>query len=144
MTQEANSGDRRATVAKPGSGGPADADGWVRMAAALMKTEKYKEALEMLHLAIQCDPNHGGAWLALAKAYYLVGRLDEATQALDIARQNQAPADRIERYRRRIAELQQLRALRGSGAEQAEVSIHEADRQRRTLLSDGGGVAEHE
>jgi len=107
---------------------------WTQLATALMRSEKYQEAVELLYVAIQCDPEAGKAWFALGLCYYNLGRLSEAQEALEIARCNGGPVAQIDACLRRLAtaiRAEKERTRRQARAKQAEVSIAEADQRAR-------------
>ena len=111
-----------------------DAAEWTQLATALMRSEKYQEAVDMLYVAIQCDPEAGKAWYALGLCYYSLGRLAEAQEALEIARCNGGPAAQIDACLRRLALVmrnEKERARRQETAGNPEADISEADRRHR-------------
>ena len=111
-----------------------DAAEWTQLATALMRSEKYQEAVDMLYVAIQCDPEAGKAWYALGLCYYSLGRLAEAQEALEIARCNGGPAAQIDACLRRLALVirnEKDRARRQEPAGDPEADISEADRRHR-------------
>ena len=111
-----------------------DVGEWTQLATALMRNEKYQEAVDMLYVAIQCDPEAGKAWYALGLCYYSLGRLAEAQEALEIARCNGGPAAQIDACLRRLALVirnEKERARRQETAGNPEADISEADRRHR-------------
>lgn len=105
---------------------------WTQLATALMRNEKYQEAVDMLYVAIQCDPEAGKAWFALGLCYYNLNRLAEAKESLEIARCNGGPTAQIDACLRRLAlasKAEKERAKRQTPTEQAEISIAEADQR---------------
>ena len=111
-----------------------DVGEWTQLATALMRNEKYQEAVDMLYVAIQCDPEAGRAWFELGLCYYNLGRLTEAREALEIARCNGGPASQIDACLRRLAaaiRAEKEKTQHQTGAQPTEVSIAEADRRER-------------
>jgi len=113
-----------------------DAAEWTQLATALMRSEKYQEAVDMLYVAIQCDPEAGKAWYALGLCYYSLGRLAEAKEALEIARCNNGPAAQVDACLRRLAEImknekQRVRRQGPDAHPEPEVDLSEADRRAR-------------
>jgi tetratricopeptide (TPR) repeat protein len=107
---------------------------WTQLATALMRSEKYQEAVDMLYVAIQCDPEAGKAWFALGLCYYNLGRLAEAREALEIARCNDGPAAQIDACLQRLALAvrgEKEKSRRQETQQQAEMSITEADQRHR-------------
>ncbi|GEM_PF-6329569 len=107
---------------------------WTQLATALMRSKKYQEAVELLYVAIQRDPEAGKAWFALGLCYYNLGRLSEAQEALEIARCNGGPAAQIDACLRRLAmaiRAEKERSRRRAGERQTEVDLAEADRRTR-------------
>ncbi|MDM8008693.1 MAG: tetratricopeptide repeat protein [Phycisphaerae bacterium] len=107
---------------------------WTQLATALMRSEKYQEAVELLYVAIQCDPEAGKAWFALGLCYYNLGRLTEAQEALEIARCNGGPVAQIDACLRRLAVMiraEKEKARRRTSVEQPEVNLAEADHRAR-------------
>lgn len=111
-----------------------DVSEWTQLATALMRSEKYQEAVDMLYVAIQCDPEAGKAWFALGLCYYNLGRLAEAREALEIARCNGGPTSQIDACLQRLAlamKAEKEKSRRQEVQQQAEVSIAEADQRHR-------------
>ena len=111
-----------------------DVTEWTQLATALMRSEKYQEAVDMLYVAIQCDPEAGKAWYALGLCYYGLGRLADAQEALEIARCNGGPTAQIDACLRRLAlaiRNEKDRVRRREPADHTEMDISEADRRHR-------------
>ena len=111
-----------------------DVGEWTQLATALMRNEKYQEAVDMLYVAIQCDPEAGKAWFALGLCYYNLGRLAEAQESLEIARCNGGPEAQIDACLRRLAaaiKAEKEKTHRRPGEGTTEMSIAEADRRDR-------------
>ena len=111
-----------------------DVSEWTQLATALMRNEKYPEAVDMLYVAIQCDPEAGRAWFALGLCYYNLGRLAEAQEALEIARCNGGPVPQIDASLRRVTaalKAEKEKTQRQTDKQPTEVSIAEADRRER-------------
>lgn len=134
MKDETKTGERLTVREIRGDLTAKDVMEWTQLATALMRSEKYREAVELLYVAIQCDPEAGKAWFALGLCYYNLGRLSEAQEALEIARCNGGPAAQIDACLRRLAmaiKAEKERTRRQANAKQTEVSIAEADRRAR-------------
>ncbi len=111
-----------------------DVSEWTQLATALMRNQKYQEAVDMLYVAIQCDPEAGRAWFALGLCYYNLGRLTEAQEALEIARCNGGPQSQIDACLRRLAaamKAEKEKTHRQTEVQPTEMSIAEADRRER-------------
>lgn len=134
MKDETKTGERLTVREIRGDLTAKDVMEWTQLATALMRSEKYQEAVELLYVAIQCDPEAGKAWFALGLCYYNLGRLSEAQEALEIARCNGGPVAQIDACLRRLAtaiRAEKERTRRQARAKQAEVSIAEADQRAR-------------
>ena len=134
MKNETKAGERLTVREISGDLSAQDVMEWTQLATALMRSEKYQEAVELLYVAIQCDPEAGKAWFALGLCYYNLGRLSEAQEALEIARCNGGPVAQIDACLRRLAtaiRAEKERTRRQARAKQAEVSIAEADQRAR-------------
>ena len=107
--------------------GAGDVGSWVRLATALMKNRRHQEALEVLHVAIRCEPAEPQAWLGLGYVYCRLGRFEDARAALAICRRNDGPVDRIERCLSRIAQLEAQREQRMGFLDTPEAKLDEAD-----------------
>jgi tetratricopeptide (TPR) repeat protein len=111
-----------------------DVTEWTQLATALMRSGQYQEAVDMLYVAIQCDPEAGKAWFALGLCYFNLGKLNEAREALELARCNDGPVAQIDACLRRLAvamKAEKERTRRHEPAGQKEVSIAEADHRYR-------------
>lgn len=134
MKDETKTGERLTVREIKGDLTAQDVMEWTQLATALMRSEKYQEAVELLYVAIQCDPEAGKAWFALGLCYYNLGRLGEAQEALEIARCNGGPAAQIDACLRRLVmaiKAEKERIRRQARTKQAEVSIAEADQRAR-------------
>lgn len=134
MKDETKTGDRLTVREIRGDLTAKDVMEWTQLATALMRSEKYQEAVELLYVAIQCDPEAGKAWFALGLCYYNLGRLSEAQEALEIARCNGGPVAQIDACLRRLVmaiKAEKERMRRQARTKQAEVSIAEADQRAR-------------
>lgn len=134
VKNEVKNGERLAIRDIRGDINSQDVTEWTQLATALMRSQKYQQAVDMLYVAIQCDPESGKAWFALGLCYYNLGRLTEAREALEIARCNGGPEAQIDACLRRLAAVMKAekeRASRQTPAGQAEVSLREADHRRR-------------
>jgi tetratricopeptide (TPR) repeat protein len=127
--------DQRLTVREiRGDVSSQDAGEWTQLATALMRNEKYQEAVDMLYVAIQCDPEAGKAWFALGLCYYNLGRVAEAREALEIARCNGGPTAQIDSCLQRLAlamKAEKEKSRRQETQQQTEMSITEADQRHR-------------
>ncbi|MGQ9649142.1 MAG: tetratricopeptide repeat protein [Phycisphaerae bacterium] len=134
MENETKTGERLTVCEIRGDVTAQDAIEWTQLATALMRSKKYKEALELLYVAIQRDPEAGKAWFALGLCYYNLGRLSEAQEALEIARCNGGPVSQIDACLRRLAtaiRAEKERNRRRASTGQAEVDLAEADQRTR-------------
>ncbi len=136
MKNDLKPGERLSARDIRGDMSPQDASEWTQLATALMRSEKYQEAVDMLYVAIQCDPEAGRAWYALGLCYYSLGRMTEAQEALEIARCNGGPAAQIDACLQRLAvmirkEKERVRREEPAGQPEPEVDLSEADRRHR-------------
>lgn len=102
---------------------------WTELAATLIKKRQFEEAIDVLHVAIGCDPFDGYAWLALALAYCKVGRLEEAKSAMRMARRHEASEQGIAKCMDRIRQAEQNTGRLQDSADHPGVSLEEADQR---------------
>ena len=59
-------------------------------ANACVREDRYEDAVRLARQSIEAQPGYAGAWVTLANALGQLGRLDEARQAMERARRNNA------------------------------------------------------